>query len=87
MKPVSRSRVDPFSVVAVVDRETGEQGVVFQLGPRAWVSETEVHVTGGYYFNGIAALEHLRVRRAAAGPWSTSSGSGSATSQRALPPT
>ena len=55
VKPLSRSRVDPFSVVAVVDRETGEQGVVFQLGPRAWVSETEVHVTGGYYFNGIAA--------------------------------
>ncbi len=55
VKPVSQCRVAPLGPVGVADRETGEPGVAFLLGPRSWVSETEVHVTGGYYSNGISS--------------------------------
>ena len=55
VKPASQCRVDPLGPIGVADRQTGERGVAFLLGPRAWVSETEVLVTGGYYSNGISA--------------------------------
>jgi hypothetical protein len=57
VKPVSRCHADAFS--GVVDLETGARGVVFLIGPRAWASETEVHVTGGYYCGGLCAEWHI----------------------------
>lgn len=63
VKPFSACRVDPTSLEAVVDVATGAQGVVFRVGPRSWVSETEVHVVGGHYYNGIGAAENTYVVR------------------------
>ena len=63
VRPVSRCRTAPLGPIGVADVETGEQGVAFLIGPRAWISETEVLVTGGYYCGGLCAEWHVyRIR-------------------------
>lgn len=46
VRPVSRSSVESGRVL---DRQTGEEGVLFHVGAITWVSESEVRVEGGHY--------------------------------------
>ncbi len=39
----------------VVDKRTGEQGLLFRVTGIKWISDTEVQVGGGYYEAGLSA--------------------------------
>lgn len=54
VKKVSQSKhVDPFN--AVVDKQSGQRGVIFFVDNISWISQTEVTTGGGYYFDGKGA--------------------------------
>lgn len=60
VKPVSRSKIDSNLVpgrprTAVIDKDTGDCGLIFSVDKIKWISKSEVEVTGGYYADGLAA--------------------------------
>ncbi|HEV7784278.1 MAG TPA: hypothetical protein VGQ28_03010, partial [Thermoanaerobaculia bacterium] len=50
VKKASESLASPDQ--GVVDKKTGERGLVFRIGAIRWISDTEVEVSGGCYETG-----------------------------------
>lgn len=53
IRKASQAKSDPR--YGVVDKQTGERGVILYAGDIEWISPTKARVEGGYYANGLAA--------------------------------
>lgn len=53
----------------VVDRRTGEIGLIFRTGPIRWVSDTEAEISGGYYEAGLSASGNTYHLKKVGGRW------------------
>lgn len=57
----TKCRIKPLSAAqkggmdGVVDRETGERGMIFRVDAIRWIDETKCEVEGGYWADGLAA--------------------------------
>jgi hypothetical protein len=67
VQKVSKCDADPFK--GVVDKETHERGVILRATSIAWISATEVKVTGGYYEDGLSASGNTYTVRKINGKW------------------
>jgi hypothetical protein len=64
-----RSECDTSAQKGVVDKKTGESGLVFSTGPIKWVSDTEAEISGGYYEAGLSASGNTYYLKKADGKW------------------
>ena len=53
----------------VLDKRTGEQGLLFRVTNIKWKSDTEVEVEGGYYEAGLSASGNLYTLKKEQGKW------------------
>ena len=53
----------------VLDKKTGEQGLVFNVTRIQWKSDTEVEVEGGYYEAGLSASGNIYTLKKDQGKW------------------
>ena len=53
----------------VVDKKTGERGLVFNTGAIKWVSDTEAEISGGYYEAGLSASGNTYSLKKIDGKW------------------
>jgi len=53
----------------VLDKKTGEQGLVFNVTRIQWKSDTEVEVEGGYYEAGLSASGNIYTLKKEQGKW------------------
>ncbi len=69
--PVKRRAVCQIraDLSGVTDVETGGRAVIFRVVPPLWLSDTEVLVDGGYYYNGLSASGKTYTVRFIAGEW------------------
>ncbi len=64
IEKLSRSKIDSKSMNAVVDKVTGEKGVVFKVEKIKWTDANDAEVEGGYYCDGLCASgQTIKVRR------------------------
>ena len=54
VKKCSKGKVN-YLGAGVTDADTGKPGIIFRAGSVAWVTSTEVTVSGGFYENGQSA--------------------------------
>jgi hypothetical protein len=59
VKPVSKCKISSKLVqrpkTAVIDKETGDRGLIFRVESIKWVTPKQVQVEGGYYADGLGA--------------------------------
>jgi len=53
----------------VLDKKTGEQGLIFNVTRIQWKSDTEVEVEGGYYEAGLSASGNIYTLKNERGKW------------------
>ncbi|MGO8925829.1 MAG: hypothetical protein ACLQU3_02885 [Limisphaerales bacterium] len=53
----------------VLDKKTGEQGLIFNVTSIKWSSDTEVEVEGGYYEAGLSASGNIYTVKKEKGKW------------------
>jgi hypothetical protein len=63
------SACDKSGMHGVVDKKTGERGLMFHTGAIKWVSDTEVEVSGGYYEGGLSSSGNTYYLKREAGKW------------------
>ena len=64
VEKISQSEIDKKIGNAVVDKATGERGIIFGVGKITWNESNSVEVEGGYFCNGLCASgETFEVRR------------------------
>ena len=64
-----RSECSADAGKGVLDKKTGEQGLVFNVTTIKWNSDTEVEVEGGYYEAGLSASGNLYTVTKEKGKW------------------
>jgi len=74
VKPVSKCRIDKNLVpgrpkTAVIDRETGDRGLIFKTEKIKWLNATKVAVEGGYYADGRGASGNTYTVEMKKGRW------------------
>jgi hypothetical protein len=67
--PVRKVSLSSRSVKGVVDKKTGERGLVFRFDSIVWKSDTEVQVKGGYFEDGKSASWNTYTVKRAKGQW------------------
>jgi hypothetical protein len=68
--PVKKvSECDASANKGVVDKKTGERGLIFSTGAIKWVSDTEVEVSGGYYEAGESSSGNTYYLKKVEGKW------------------
>ena len=72
-KPPVRKRsecsIDRRRRVGVLDKKTGEQGLIFRVRNIEWKSDTEVDVKAGYYEHGLSASGNTYTLKKEKGKW------------------
>jgi len=63
------SECDSSDDKGVVDKKTGERGLIFTTGAIKWVSDTEVEISGGYYEAGLSASGNTYFLKKVDGKW------------------
>jgi hypothetical protein len=53
----------------VLDKQTGEKGLIFRIAAIEWKSDTEVAVSGGYYEAGLSASGNTYTVKKVDGKW------------------
>lgn len=53
----------------VVDKMTGESGLIFKTGGIRWVSDAEAEIAGGYYEAGLSASGNTYYLKKVSGRW------------------
>lgn len=53
IKKVSASEISKFHRFAVVDKATGQRGIIFSAGKVQWLDPDSVQVEGGYHCDGL----------------------------------
>jgi len=53
----------------VVDKMTGERGIIFETGAIEWISDTDAEISGSYYANGLAASGNTYYLKKVNGKW------------------
>ena len=53
----------------VLDKKTGERGLIFRSGAVKWVSDDEVELSGGYYEAGLSSSGNVYVLKKVKGKW------------------
>jgi hypothetical protein len=68
--PVKKvSECDESVIQGVVDKKTGEPGLVFRTGAIKWISDTEVEVSGGYYEGNLSSSGNTYYLKRDADKW------------------
>jgi hypothetical protein len=67
--PVKKVSECDSSGAGVVDKKTGESGLIFKTGAIKWVSDTEVEISGGYYEAGLSASGNTYYLKKVNGKW------------------
>jgi hypothetical protein len=57
VKRVSASEISKTQRTPVMDRVTGQRGIIFTAGKIRWLGQDSVQVQGGYYCDGLCAAE------------------------------
>jgi hypothetical protein len=73
IKKVSASEISKQWRMAVLDKGTGERGIIFRADAIRWVSEDAVEVEGGYHCDGLCGLGVIFTLRRQGGKWVISS--------------
>lgn len=60
---------DSSAEKGVVDKVTGQRGLIFHVGAIKWISETEVEVSGGYYEAGLSSSGNTYYLKKKDGKW------------------
>jgi hypothetical protein len=70
-KPPVRKESSSHFVIhkGVLDKKTGERGVTFFVRHIRWISDTEVEVTGGYFFAELGASVNVYTVKKSDGIW------------------
>jgi hypothetical protein len=55
VKKVSSSKIDEQRMNAVIDKSTGQPGIIFRADEVRWLGENSVEVNGGYFCGGLCA--------------------------------
>ena len=53
----------------VLDKQTGEQGLIFNVTSLRWISDTEVEAEGGYYEAGLSSSGNICALKKEKGKW------------------
>jgi len=53
----------------VLDKQTGEQGLIFNVTSLRWISDTEVEAEGGYYEAGLSSSGNIYTLKKDNGKW------------------
>jgi hypothetical protein len=64
-----RSECDPDAGPGVVDKRTGERGLLFRVSSIRWKSDVEVEARGGFYESGLSASRNLYTLKKEEGKW------------------
>ena len=58
VKKISQSRMKKDLGTAVIDEETGKEGIIFRIRTIRWINKETVEVEGGYYEGSLSASEN-----------------------------
>jgi hypothetical protein len=64
-----RSECSADAGKGVLDKKTGEQGLIFHVTSIKWISDTEVEAEGGYYEAGLSASGNIYTLKKEKGKW------------------
>lgn len=53
----------------VLDKKTGERGLIFSTGRIKWISDTEAEISGGYYEAGLSSSGNIYYLKKIDGKW------------------
>lgn len=67
--PVKKVSQAIASVEGVIDKDTGERGLIFRVTRIEWKSEVEVEVEGGYFESGLSASGNIYLVRQEGEKW------------------